>query len=210
MAGFGLFKRLAGGSERRLSEPRVRAPVAARVLVVDDSATIRAVLGKMLAQDGYEVLKAADGEGALALARGERPALIFLDVVLPGMSGFEVLRALRREATTQQVPIVMISGNVQATEQFYVQRYGADDFMKKPFGREEVFERIRQLVLAGRLPARPAGMAPVLPSGVSQTDWDAIPDIAMPDEAHIMAPRKADDQQGPVAAPLPSPPRPAP
>lgn len=210
MAGFGLFKRLAGGSERRLSEPRVRAPVAARVLVVDDSATIRAVLGKMLAQDGYEVLKAADGEGALALARGERPALIFLDVVLPGMSGFEVLRALRREATTQQVPIVMISGNVQATEQFYVQRYGADDFMKKPFGREEVFERIRQLVLAGRLPARPAGMAPVLPSGVSQTDWDAIPDIAMPDEAHIMAPRKTDDQQGPVAAPLPPPPRPAP
>lgn len=184
MAGFGLLKRLVGGSERRHSEPRVRAPMATRVLVVDDSATIRAVLGKMLAQDGYEVLKAADGESALALIRSERPALVFLDIVLPGISGFEVLRTLRREPATQHVPIVMISGNVQATEQFYVQRYGADDFMKKPFGREEVFERVRLLVLAGRLPVRTAIEQPALPAGVSQAEWDAIPDIAMPDEAH--------------------------
>ncbi len=183
MAGFGLFKRLVGG-ERRHSEPRVRAPVATRVLVVDDSATIRAVLGKMLGQDGYEVLKAADGESALTLARNERPDLIFLDIVLPGVSGFSVLRALRHDPPTAHIPIVMISGNVQATEQFYVQRYGADDFMKKPFGRAEVFERIRQLVLAGRLPARtPVDRAPP-PAGLSQAEWDAIPDIAMPDEAH--------------------------
>lgn len=193
MAGFALFKRLVGGNDRRHSGPRVRAPVATRVLVVDDSATIRAVLGKMLAQDGYEVLKAADGEAALAMARSEQPALVFLDIVLPGMSGFEVLRTLRREAATQHVPIVMISGNVQATEQFYVQRYGADDFMKKPFGREEVFERIRQLVLAGRLPGRTSSAEPELPQDVSQAEWDAIPDIAMPDEAH-MTPPKPDDQ----------------
>ncbi|MBD8872044.1 response regulator [Rhodanobacter sp. DHB23] len=191
MAGFGLFKRLVG-SERRLSEPRVRAPVATRVLVVDDSATIRAVLGKMLAQDGYEVFKAEDGESALALARSEHPALVFLDIVLPGMSGFEVLRTLRREAATRDVPIVMISGNVQATEQFYVQRYGADDFMKKPFGREEVFERICQLVLASRLPARTSTVKPALPQGVSQAEWDAIPDIAMPDEAHMAPPAPGD------------------
>ncbi|HKR75198.1 MAG TPA: response regulator, partial [Rhodanobacter sp.] len=78
--------------------------------------------------------------------------------------------------------IVMISGNVQATEQFYVQRYGADDFMKKPFGRAEVFERVQQLVLAGRLPARTSTGQPLPPNGVSQDEWDAIPDIAMPDE----------------------------
>ncbi|BFI95470.1 MAG: hypothetical protein RSP_09800 [Rhodanobacter sp.] len=188
MAGFGLIKRLVGG-ERRNSEPRVRAAASTRVLVVDDSATIRAVLGKMLAQDGYAVLKAADGESALAMAREEPPGLVFLDIVMPGMSGFEVLRTLRHEAATQHVPIVMISGNVQATEQFYVKRYGADDFMKKPFGREEVFERVRQLVLAGRLPGRSdATPEPVLPHGVSQAEWDAIPDIAMPDEAHAAAP----------------------
>ena len=154
MAGFGLLKRLVAGGERRHSEPRVRAATSTRVLVVDDSATIRAVLGKMLGQDGYEVLKAADGESALEQARTERPDLVFLDIVLPGLSGFAVLRKLRHDPLTAQIPIVMISGNVQATEQFYVQRYGADDFMKKPFGRAEVFERIQQLVLAGRLPAR--------------------------------------------------------
>ncbi|MDE2087838.1 MAG: response regulator [Xanthomonadaceae bacterium] len=191
MAGLGLFKRLVGG-ERRHSEPRVRAVASTRVLVVDDSATIRAVLGKMLAQDGYEVLKAADGESALALAREEPPGLVFLDIVMPGMSGFEVLRTLRHEAATRHVPIVMISGNVQATEQFYVKRYGADDFMKKPFGRVEVFERIRQLVLAGRLTARTTTADPVLPPGVSQAEWDAIPDIAMPDEAHMLPPKPND------------------
>ncbi|GAB3783784.1 response regulator [Dyella agri] len=185
MAGFGLLKRLVAGGERRHSEPRVRAPVATRVLVVDDSPTIRAVLGKMLSQDGYEVIGAADGESALELARDRQPHLVFLDIVLPGMSGFEVLRTLRREAATQLIPIVMISGNVQATEQFYVQRYGADDFMKKPFGRSEVFERVRQLVLAGRLPARTSVGQPLPPAGVSQAEWDAIPDIAMPDEAHV-------------------------
>jgi len=195
MAGFGLLKRLVAGGERRHSEPRVRAATSTRVLVVDDSATIRAVLGKMLGQDGYEVLKAADGESALELARSERPDLVFLDIVLPGLSGFTVLRTLRHDPLTAHIPIVMISGNVQATEQFYVQRYGADDFMKKPFGRAEVFERIQQLVLAGRLTARaPVGQARP-PAGVSQAEWDAIPDIAMPDEAHVAqeAAAKLDD-----------------
>ena len=162
MAGFGLLKRLVGGGERRHSEPRVRAPMATRVLVVDDSATIRAVLGKMLGQDGYEVIKAADGESALALARDERPGLVFLDIVLPGLSGFEVLRTLRHEPDTRHIPIVMISGNVQATEQFYVQRYGADDFMKKPFGRVEVQASIEALVRAGRLVGRRVVAAPTV------------------------------------------------
>lgn len=189
MAGFSLLKRLVGGVERRHSEPRVRATAATCVLVVDDSPTIRAVLGKMLLQDGYAVIKADTGAAALEMARREKPGLIFLDIVMPGVSGFEVLRTLRHEAATQATPIVMISGNVQATEQFYVQRYGADDFMKKPFGREEVFSRIQQLVEAGRLPRRAAtapGPVPA-PAPASQAEWDAIPDIAMPDAEHLAA-----------------------
>lgn len=185
MAGFGLLKRLVGGGERRHSEPRVRATTSTCVLVVDDSPTIRAVLGKMLTQDGYIVIKAGSGTEALELARHEHPNLIFLDIVMPGVSGFEVLRTLRHEAATHTTPIVMISGNVQATEQFYVQRYGADDFMKKPFGREEVFERIQQLVLAGRLPRRAATEPEPAPAVTSQAEWDTIPDIAMPDADHL-------------------------
>lgn len=189
MAGLGIFRRLVG--ERRHSEPRVRATTATRVLVVDDSATIRAVLGKMLNQDGYEVIKAGNGTEALELARRERPNLIFMDIVMPGVSGFEVLRTLRHEAPTKATPIVMISGNVQATEQFYVQRFGADDFMKKPFGREEVFERIQQLVLAGKLPRRAVGEPEVPVAAVRQAEWDTIPDIALPDAAHIAEAAKA-------------------
>jgi len=186
---FDFLKRFVGtprpeaetASAERRQVPRVRAPAGSQVLVVDDSPTIRAVLGKMLGQDGYTVLKAPDGETAVTMARSELPDLIFLDIVLPGMSGFEVLRTLRRDPQTKATPIVMISGNMQATEQFYVQRFGADDFMKKPFGRAEVFERIRALVEAGRLPERAPELEPVVPTDISAEEWDAIPDVAMPD-----------------------------
>jgi DNA-binding response OmpR family regulator len=156
MAGFELIRRLFGntGPADRRAVPRPGVPKGAWVLVVDDSATIRAVLGKMLTQDGHVVSKAPDGETAIELARKESPDLIFLDIVLPGMNGFAVLRALRRDPLTRHIPIVMISGNPQATEQFYVQRFGADDFIKKPFGRAEVSACIDQLVRSGRLAAR--------------------------------------------------------
>jgi twitching motility two-component system response regulator PilH len=77
----------------------------------------------------------------------------------------------------------MISGNLQATEQFYVQRFGADDFMKKPFGRSEVFARLQHLTASGRLVARERSEPAALPvdGGVSEAEHAAIPDIAMPD-----------------------------
>lgn len=186
---FDFFKRLVGSepasSERRLDD-RIRTTLRAHILVVDDSATIRAVLGKMLAQDGYHVVKAADGEGAIEMAHIRVPDLIFLDIVLPRMSGFAALRALRRDARTRNIPIVMMSGNQQATEQFYVQRFGADGFIRKPFGRTEVFHAIRSLVQAGRMPARvEAAAVGVIPDGMTADEWDAIPDVAMPDEAHM-------------------------
>lgn len=156
MSGIDFFKRLLGGHtpEGAQRAHLAQAAMDLRTLVVDDSPTIRAVLGKMLEQEGYGVQKAVDGESALELAKTEQPELIFLDVVLPGINGFAVLRALRHDPLTQHIPIVMISGNQQATEQFYVQRFGADDFIKKPFGLLEVQQSIDQLVRAERLPAR--------------------------------------------------------
>jgi CheY-like chemotaxis protein len=191
MAGFGLFKRLFGGdSSERRSGSRKDASKGALVLVVDDSATIRAVIGKMLAQDGHVVLKAAEGESAIAMAREMNPDLIFLDIVMPGMNGFAVLRALRRDPVTHHIPIVMISGNLQATEQFYVQRFGADDFMKKPFGRGEVFARIQHLTKTGRLVIRDRPAEPVVAveSEHDPLNHDAIPDVAMPDPQDQLAP----------------------
>jgi DNA-binding response OmpR family regulator len=161
------------------SGARLQAGVGTRVLVVDDSPTICAVLGKMLVQDHYQVLKATDGRSAIITAIREQPALIFLDVVMPGLNGFDVLRALRHDARTQHIPIIMISGNAQATEQFYLQRFGADDFMKKPFDRDEVHHRIGQLVLSGRLAPRSAAInATAIP--LASTERDSMSDIAMP------------------------------
>lgn len=180
ISGIGFIKRLFG--TQGVDAPHVQTSLGARMLVVDDSPTICAVLGKMLGRDGYHVLKATEGSSAIELARNEQPVLIFLDVVMPGMNGFSVLRKLRHDPLTCHIPIIMISGNQQATEQFYLQRYGADDFMKKPFDRDDVHERIGHLVDAGRLPARvPSAEASTLLSALSAEALDAIPDIAMPD-----------------------------
>jgi len=100
MNGMGFFKRWLGGADAsaQQSEGRRQAPLGTRMLVVDDSPTICAVLGRMLEQDGYAVQKAADGERALELAKAELPELIFLDIVLPGI---KVSRCCARCATTR-------------------------------------------------------------------------------------------------------------
>ena len=141
------------GPERR-EKPRAAPRPGTKVLIVDDSTTIVAVLRKMLQQNGYETYEAYTAEDALEFARTLVPDLIFLDIVLPGMDGFACLRTLRREPATKPVPVIMISGNQQATEQFYVQRIGADDFMKKPFSRAEVFARIERLLDDEGVPRR--------------------------------------------------------
>ena len=177
--------------ERRRAE-RTDASPGLRVLIIDDSATIVAVLGKMLRQNNYVTTAAADAETGIEAALADVPDLIFLDIVLPGMSGFNALRQLRRDPATKDVPIIMISGNVQATEQFYVQRIGADDFMPKPFGRGDVFARVQRLVESGRLPSHAAPRAELL------TDDDSI---ALPDPVDGGAPAEHaapahDDQPG--------------
>jgi CheY-like chemotaxis protein len=176
MNGIDFFKRLLGSHAPEAVQPgqMLQAASGTRMLVVDDSPTIRAVLGKMLGQDGYAVQKAVDGESAIELAKAEQPEVIFLDIVLPGINGFAVLRALRHDPLTQHIPIVMISGNQQATEQFYVQRFGADDFIKKPFGQRAVQQSIHQLVRAGRLAARIAAPAVAVVPSESVTPYQEI------------------------------------
>jgi DNA-binding response OmpR family regulator len=159
MATFDLFRRFFGttlAEQERREKPRINARDGTRILIVDDSPTIVALLRKFLQQSGYITLEAGDAEKGVELARAERPDMIFLDIVLPGMNGFAALRLLRRDPATREIPVVMISGNEQATEQFYAQRIGADDFMKKPFSRFEVFARIERLLDADRVPKRPA------------------------------------------------------
>jgi CheY-like chemotaxis protein len=141
------------GPERR-GRGRVNARPGTRALIVDDSNVVVAVLRKMLQQNGFQTYEAYTAEEALELAKVLVPEIIFLDIVLPGMDGFAALRALRRDPVTKDTPVIMISGNMLATEQFYVQRIGADDFMKKPFSRPEVFTRIERLLDDEGIPRR--------------------------------------------------------
>ncbi|MBP7203530.1 MAG: response regulator [Propionivibrio sp.] len=135
-----------GAPVERRSRKRINTHKGRRILIIDDSPTIVGALKKMLRSAGCITLEAADAETGLELIRKEKPELVFLDIVLPGMTGFAALRQMRRDPLTLHIPVIMISGNEQATEQFYVKRIGADDFMKKPFSRHEVFARIENLV----------------------------------------------------------------
>jgi DNA-binding response OmpR family regulator len=148
------------GPERRDSERVSNAREGTRVLVIDDSTTVLAVLRRYLEQNQYLVLEAETAEAGIQIARQEKPDLIFLDIVLPGMNGFAALRTLRREPGTKEIPVIMMSGNEQATEQFYAQRIGADDFMKKPFSRPELFARIERLLDDDKVPKRFAAGTP--------------------------------------------------
>jgi two-component system nitrogen regulation response regulator NtrX len=108
----------------------------------------------ILTDEGYEVRTAHNSDAAIAAFRARRPALVVLDIWLQGsrLDGLGILKALMSEEP--HVPVIMISGNEQATEQFYAQRIGADDFMKKPFSRFEVFARVEKLLDGDAAPRR--------------------------------------------------------
>lgn len=140
--------------EERRRNARVNARDETRALIIDDSPTIVFALKKILQSAGFITLEALDAEAGINLARTETPDLIFLDIILPGANGFAALRTLRKDPLTSHIPIIMISGNEQATELFFGSRTGADDFMKKPFSRYEVFARIERLLDENMVPRR--------------------------------------------------------
>ena len=150
----------------QLSEPverrrrkRLNSHKGRRVLIVDDSPTIVAVLKKTLRSAGCVTLEALDAEHGIEIVRQEKPDLVFLDIVLPGMNGFAALRAIRRDPALRDIPVIMMSGNEQAMEQFFGTRIGADDFMKKPFSRYEIFFRIERLLDEHLVPRRAPAQA---------------------------------------------------
>lgn len=147
----GMFGGKSADDRRIRNRPRVKR--GTQILIVDDSTTVVTLLRRMLEQNGYEPLEAFDAETGIEIAKESLPRLIFLDIVLPGMNGFAALRALRRDPLTAEIPIIMMSGNEQATEHFWAQKIGADDFMKKPFSRPEVFARVDRLLAQAKAKA---------------------------------------------------------
>lgn len=128
------------------TETHITPNSGTRILIVDDSKTMHVVIGKALRQQGYECFSAYDGQSGLDLARECRPALIIMDVVMPGLNGFQAVRLLRRDNDhgLARTPVIVMSGNTQATEQFWSMKIGANDFMMKPFTNDELFARIEK------------------------------------------------------------------
>jgi signal transduction histidine kinase len=117
---------------------------SARVLVVDDNADMRAYLAQVLAPY-FEVVTAQDGDRALAVALAAPPDVIVSDVMMPGLDGLDLVRALRADARTQHVPIVLLSARADA-DRLDALRLGADDYLLKPIGARELVARVRATV----------------------------------------------------------------
>ena len=115
-----------------------------RLLLVEDDRTLRQALTFNLTREGYEVTAAGDGEAALEAARNERLDLILLDVMLPGMSGVEVLRVLRREGVA--TPVIILSAKGDEIDRVVGLKVGADDYVAKPFSRPELLARIEAVL----------------------------------------------------------------
>jgi two-component system response regulator MprA len=115
-----------------------------RILVADDEPAVRAALERALGLDGYEVGTAEDGEQALAAVRRERPELLVLDILMPGLDGVAVCRRLRRDG--DRTPVLMLTARDAVSDRVAGLDAGADDYLVKPFALEELLARVRALL----------------------------------------------------------------
>ncbi len=117
-----------------------------RVLVVEDSPAQREMITGLLRESGLDVTSVGDGIEALELIQGQKPDLVVLDIVMPGMNGYEVCRRLKSDPTTQSMPIVMCSSKGEEFDRYWGIRQGADAYIAKPFQPQELVGTIRQLL----------------------------------------------------------------
>lgn len=135
------------------------APATAgeRVLVVDDEPDIVALVAYHLVKAGYRVSTAGTGPDAVAQARQERPAVVVLDLMLPGMSGFEVLEQLRAEASTKDVAVLLLTARKDEPDRIKGLSLGADDYLTKPFSPQELTLRVAAILRRIQQGQQPAG-----------------------------------------------------
>jgi DNA-binding response OmpR family regulator len=119
-----------------------------KILVVEDEPTLLDTLAYNLQRQGYVVITAVDGLQAIKLARSERPQLVILDLMLPGMDGFEVCRVLRQEMS---MPILMLTARSDEVDKIVGLEVGADDYLTKPFSMRELMARVKALLRRERL-----------------------------------------------------------
>ena len=116
-----------------------------KILIVDDSPTERHVLNEMLTKAGYEVVASDSGEDAILKAKHDQPDLILMDVVMPGLNGFQATRAISRDPDTKPIPIILCTSKSQETDKIWGMRQGARDYVVKPVNRDELLAKIAAL-----------------------------------------------------------------
>jgi two-component system alkaline phosphatase synthesis response regulator PhoP len=117
--------------------------LAKTILVADDKASVRTLVRDYLTEEGFRVVTAENGRDALFVARHEKPNLILLDIMMPQMSGYEFIRAHRKERNT---PIILITAKLEESDKVLGLELGADDYVTKPFGMRELVARIRAVL----------------------------------------------------------------
>jgi DNA-binding response OmpR family regulator len=116
------------------------------ILVADDDRDILELVAFRLERAGYEVLTAGDGEQALATARERQPALAVLDVMMPKLTGYEVVKAMRADEGTSRIPVILLTARVQEADVSRGFEAGADDYIRKPFSPQELRSRVEAIL----------------------------------------------------------------
>jgi phosphate regulon transcriptional regulator PhoB len=117
-----------------------------KILVVDDEKDIVDLISYNLGKEGYTVLKSYDGEEALQLIRSKNPNLVILDLMLPGMQGLEVCKAIRKDPKCASLPIIMLTAKGEEIDRVLGLEMGADDYITKPFSVKELIARVRAVL----------------------------------------------------------------
>lgn len=116
-----------------------------KILVVDDSPTERFAMIEALTVRGYQVVTAENGEQAISKSKTEKPDLILMDVVMPGMNGYQATRTISRDPNTRTIPIIMCTSKSLETDRIWGMRQGALDYLVKPIDHAELLDRIQKL-----------------------------------------------------------------
>ncbi len=117
-----------------------------KILVVEDEPDIRKLVQYNLTQERFNVLEAEDGEQALKLLQHEKPSLVILDLMLPGLSGMELCKLLRQRSDTAKLPILMLTAKAGEADRIVGLEMGADDYLAKPFSPREMVARVRAIL----------------------------------------------------------------
>ncbi|MEM7018566.1 MAG: phosphate regulon transcriptional regulator PhoB [Pseudomonadota bacterium] len=116
------------------------------ILVVEDEAPIREMLELVLTREGFEMLEAADVQQAWSLMLEQTPAMVLLDVMLPGISGTEFIRQLKKNEITREIPVIMLTAKASESDKIRGLELGADDYITKPFSPRELIARVKAVM----------------------------------------------------------------